>query len=94
MIENNLDTYPYLKELLKDYKDVDIVVLGCTHFPLTKKAIRKVLGDVTFVDGSIGISNRVKDLIKDNKNDNGGNIKVISTLKDAHKTILKIIEKA
>lgn len=94
LIENNLDTYPYLKELLKDYKDVDIVVLGCTHFPLAKKAIRKVLGNVTFVDGSIGIANRVKDLIKDNMNDNGGNIKVISTLKDVHETILKIIEKA
>ena len=94
LIENDLDTYPYLKELLTNYKNVDIVVLGCTHFPLAKNSIKKVLGDVTFVDGSIGIANRVKDLIKDNMNYNGGNIKVISTLKNVEQTILKIIEKA
>lgn len=93
LIENNKDPYPYLKELLKDYKDIDVVVLGCTHFPLAKDSIKKVLGNVTFVDGSIGIANRIKDLLKDNLNNNGGNINIISTKEDVSEIILKIIRK-
>jgi len=91
LIENNKAPYPYLKELLKDYKDIDIVVLGCTHFPLAKDALRKVLGNVTFVDGSVGIANRIKSLLKENLNDNGRSINIISTKKDVSETILKII---
>lgn len=93
LIENNKDPYPYLKELLKDYKDIDVVVLGCTHFPLAKDAIKKVLGNVTFVDGSIGIANRIKNLLKDNLNNNGGDINIISTKEDVSEIILKIIKK-
>ncbi len=91
LIENNKDPYPYLKDLLKDYKDIDVVVLGCTHFPLAKDAIKKILGDVTFVDGSVGIANRIKSLLKENLNDNGRSINIISTKKDVSETILKII---
>ena len=79
--------------MLKGYKDIDIVVLGCTHFPLAKNAIKMVLGKVTFIDGSIGIANRIKNLLKDNLNLNGGNIKIISTKDDVSKIILKIINK-
>lgn len=93
LIENNKDPYPYLKELLKDYKNIDVVVLGCTHFPLAKDAIKKILGNVTFIDGSIGIANRIKDILEDNLNCNGGDIKIISTKEDVSKTILKIINK-
>lgn len=93
LIENNKDPYPYLKELLKDYEDIDIVVLGCTHFPLAKDAIKKVLGNVTFVDGSIGIANRIKNLLKDDLNNNGGDINIISTKEDVSEIILKIIRK-
>ncbi len=93
LIENNKDPYPYLKDLLKDFKDIEVVVLGCTHFPLAKDAIRKVLGEVTFVDGSVGIANRIKSLLKNNLNYNGGNISVISTKEDVSETILKIINR-
>ncbi len=91
LIENNKDPYPYLKDLLKNYKDIDIVVLGCTHFPLAKEAIKKVLGDVMFIDGSIGITDRIKNILKDNLNYNGGNINIISTKGNVSEAILKII---
>ena len=39
LIENNKGTYSYLNDLLKDYKGYEVVVLGCTHFPLAKNAI-------------------------------------------------------
>ena len=32
----------YVKDLLE--KDVDVMILGCTHFPLLKEAIQKVVG--------------------------------------------------
>ncbi|HIS37981.1 MAG TPA: glutamate racemase [Candidatus Onthousia faecavium] len=51
----------YLEEQLKNYKDVDNVVLGCTHYPLIKDKIKKVLGDVKFFDGAIGVS---KELVR------------------------------
>ena len=90
--ENNKDTYSYLNDLLKDYKGYEVVVLGCTHFPLAKNAIAKVLGNVTFVDGSHGIKNRVYDLIKDKLNKKGGKINIISTKDDVSKIILDIVK--
>lgn len=46
----------YLFDNLSQYKDVENVVLGCTHYPLIKNNIRKVLGKVNFFDGSKGVS--------------------------------------
>lgn len=92
LIENNKDTYSYLNDLLKDYKGYEVVVLGCTHFPLAKDSITKVLGNVTFVDGSVGIANRIYDLIKDDLNIDGGNINIISTKGNVADTILSIIK--
>ena len=46
----------YLDDNLSKYKDIDNVVLGCTHYPLIKDNIRKVLGNVNFFDGSVGVS--------------------------------------
>ena len=82
----------YLNDLLKDYKGYEVVVLGCTHFPLAKNAITKGLGNVTFVDGSHGIKNRVYDLIKDKLNKKGGKINIISTKDDVSKIILDIVK--
>ena len=67
LIENNQDVRKYLNELLGKYKDIDNVVLGCTHYPLIKSEIKKVLGDVTFYDGSIGLT---KELLRQLNNHN------------------------
>ena len=91
LIENNKDVSFYLSNLLKDYIGTEVVVLGCTHFPLVENEIKEILGDVLFVDGSIGIANRVNSLIK--KNDGHGYIKVISTNEDVEDRILNIIGK-
>lgn len=91
LIENNKDTSFYLSNLLKDYTDTEVVVLGCTHFPLAKDTIRNILGDVLFVDGSVGIANRINSLIK--KNNGHGYVKIISTSIDVEDRILNIIGK-
>lgn len=56
----------YLKNRLGSYAGkVQNVVLGCTHYPLAKKQIANVLGDVEFYDGAIGVSNRLKSLLEE-----------------------------
>lgn len=61
LIENNKidEIDDYLKEHLSIYKDISNVVLGCTHYPLIKDNISKVLGNVNFYDGSEGISKQL-----------------------------------
>lgn len=61
--EEKIETY-LNKKLDKYSKKVGSVVLGCTHYPLIKDKIKKVLGDVEFYDGSIGISKQLEKLIK------------------------------
>ncbi|HMJ88797.1 MAG TPA: aspartate/glutamate racemase family protein, partial [Candidatus Acidoferrum sp.] len=49
----------YLKPLLKER--IDTLVLGCTHYPLLKPALRKVLGDrVALVDSADSCARDVK----------------------------------
>lgn len=76
LIENNnmSEIKKYLEENLSCYKGkVSNVVLGCTHYPLIKNEIGNVLGDVCFFDGSIGVSNRLASIIKDNNYSGYGN---------------------
>ena len=91
LIENNKDASFYLSNLLKNYAGTEVVVLGCTHFPLVKDEIKNVLGEVLFVDGSTGIANRIKSLIK--TNNGSGYVKIISTSSDVEDRILNIIGK-
>ena len=69
LIENgNIDLIKeYLENNLNMYKGkVHSVVLGCTHYPLIKKEIAEILGNVTFYDGSIGVSKQLDRIIKEN----------------------------
>ena len=57
------EMYDYLRGLLADFIEhpVDSVVLGCTHFPFAKKALRDILGDhVQFFDGGAGTARQLK----------------------------------
>jgi glutamate racemase len=66
LIEKDLDKDIdlYLRENLTKYIGVECVVLGCTHYPLIKSNIQKVLGNVEFFDGSSGVSKRVYELLE------------------------------
>ncbi len=53
----------YLKELVN--KKVDTLILGCTHYPLLKKSIQKVIGKkIKIIDSATAIAMAVKDLLK------------------------------
>lgn len=53
----------YLKEMRS--KKIDTLVLGCTHYPLLKKVIKEVMGDIFLVDSALETANVVKSIIKD-----------------------------
>lgn len=58
----------YLIDLLDSFRNkIDVVVLGCTHYPFVKKQIKKILGNVTFIDGGVGVAKRVKQLLTENE---------------------------
>lgn len=95
LIENDKDTYNYLNELLNNYKNIEVIVLGCTHFPLAISNIKKILGNnIICVDGSIGIANRIENILKENNilNNNGHYLKIISQNKKTKNRILKILK--
>ena len=53
----------YLLPLLA--KKIDTLILGCTHYPLLKKAIRKITGkNVVLVDSSKAAAEYTKDILK------------------------------
>jgi glutamate racemase len=52
----------YLQPLKK--KGVDTLILGCTHYPLLKGAIRKVMGNgVHLVDSALEVAKEARDLL-------------------------------
>lgn len=55
----------YLTSILPKEK-FDVIVLGCTHYPLIKDKIKKILGDVIFYDGSVGVAKRLYELLSKN----------------------------
>lgn len=49
-----------LEKILSPYKMCDSVVLGCTHYPLIKDRIQKVVPNAELLDGSLGVAKEVK----------------------------------
>ena len=89
LIENNKqkEIIKYLKTKLEPYKNkISSIVLGCTHYPLIKKEINKILPNITFYDGSIGVANNLKRIIKEeNYIETTQNVIFIDTLNDINK---------
>lgn len=51
-------------EFFKD-KEIDILHLGCTHYPLLKKVIQKVIGDkITIIDSAIPTAKKLKEELR------------------------------
>ncbi|GAB4180886.1 MAG: glutamate racemase [Calditrichia bacterium] len=54
----------YLTPLIENH--VDTVVLGCTHYPVLKEVIRKIMGeDVVLVDSGEAAAGKVKEILAD-----------------------------
>lgn len=70
LVEEGWATHPLALQAAKEYllplkkEGVEAVVLGCTHYPLLKPVIGKVLGkDIALVDSARETAREVKDLL-------------------------------
>lgn len=97
-IKGNIDMSAlrtYLKIRLCKFRGVKKVVLGCSHYPYCKNEIKRILGDVEFVDGN----DKVVASLKNQKLDGSGCGKVAfefsgNNEKDKYERILTLIEKS
>lgn len=55
----------YLKEIRNN--ELDALVLGCTHYPIIKKKIKKYLKKVVLIDPSEEIANKLSTVLDENK---------------------------
>ena len=55
----------YLKELKN--KNIDTLILGCTHYPILKRVIRKVMGEINLIDSSSVVAKEARVLLQKNK---------------------------
>lgn len=83
---NSQDTLELLAKHLEPIRDAgaDTIVLGCTHYPFLRKAIRKLLGDsITLIDTSDAVVRQLKrqiDCLKQhNVGDESGSVLFLST---------------
>ncbi|MDQ2084973.1 glutamate racemase [Herbivorax sp. ANBcel31] len=63
---NNDIAYKIAQEYMKTLKeqDIDTLVLGCTHYPLLKNTISKVMGDgVKLINSALEVARVVKEVI-------------------------------
>jgi len=51
----------YLSGLKK--KNIDTLILGCTHYPILKSVIQRVMGDIKLVDSPFAVTKEVKKLL-------------------------------
>lgn len=60
------EVYEYLRKQFESLEvtDYDAIVLGCTHFPLFKKALKQFLAEETVIfDGAVGTINYLLDIL-------------------------------
>jgi len=74
LIEADWVRRPETKSIAKNYlskfkdKDIDVLVLGCTHYPLLKPVIRKEMGkQVKLIDSAQAVAKDLSNLFKEKK---------------------------
>ena len=77
LLDNHITT-DVVKMYLEEFEDknLDTLILGCTHYPLLKNVIKKVVGDkVSVVDPALETANKMKKYLIENNmcNNKGGN---------------------
>lgn len=64
-IEKNDDVDSVLRNLLDNVDtDYDVIVLGCTHYPLIKDRLMGFFPNAKFVDSIDGVADRVEKIVK------------------------------
>jgi len=64
-IENNKVTEQLLKKYLQKINDADVIVLGCTHYPLIKNKIKKLVKAKTkILDSNAAVARHIKRIME------------------------------
>jgi len=77
---SELTAHHYLEEF-KD-KGIDTLILGCTHYPLLKTVIQKVMGEeVTLIDSALSIAKTLRggSVIARNPSSDGGMVEIFTS---------------
>lgn len=83
--ENKKEIMLILKNIFFEYldKNIDSIVLGCTHYPFIKDEILSLMPNVSLLDGSKGVAREVKKQLELhgllNESDIPGDVKVINS---------------
>ncbi len=64
--EGNLVAIEAIKHYLKDMKDVDTLILGCTHYPLLRSNIQAYMPSAILVDSGAEVAHTAKEYLKNN----------------------------
>jgi len=48
-------------------KDIDTLIMGCTHFPLIKELFKKIFGEINYIDPAIATARVAKRILISNK---------------------------
>ena len=93
--ENEIATLT-IREYLKGFTDIDCLILGCTHYPLFKKAIQKELGKkVEIINTGEKLSKDLQEILKkqekENAEDKQGNYEIYLT--DTETNFVRVAKK-
>ena len=88
-----------LRELLGPYRDrqIDAIVLGCTHFPFLSAPIRRLFPGAQLFDGLEGTANRLKSLLEAHglrSDDRPGSVEYLSSGGEASVELMKRLMEA
>ena len=65
----------YLLPLLE--RGIDTLVLGCTHYPLIKRVLAKVCGDVALIDSAEAVANEVARILPSRRKSGRGEVRIL-----------------
>lgn len=75
----------YLEKRFADYdkENIDAVVLGCTHYPLIRDVVQKLLPDVVIYDGGFGTAKQTRKRLEEcgllSGKESGGEVKIFNS---------------
>lgn len=83
------EIYNLLNKILLPCKEqIDSIILGCTHYPLVKDTIKKILSNVEILDGSLGVAKETKHQLELNNMLNTslekGNVEIINSKSNSY----------
>ena len=78
LVEEGLLNGPIVSSIITHYinnldlSEIDTLILGCTHYPLLKPAIKVLLNDLELIDSADSVANETHNILKNNNfiNDN------------------------